>query len=196
MVCSWSGGRRRKRATSAPTCCRSMPTCTWPARQNCSKAATLALARTLCCAKRPSARRSSGTSPSPRVRACGGAFAGTVTPSIVMVPARRRSAPITARASSVRPAPIRPEKPTISPAHTRKEISCTRSVVNPSTSSAHGPGVRSAAGKPCPNSRPTIRAISCSSSRSAACSQATRSPSRKTVTRSASAMTSASLCDT
>ncbi len=54
-------------------------------------------------------------------------------------PDRRLSAPKTARVSSVRPAPINPAKPTISPRFTRKDTLLTLEVVRLSTSRMTSP---------------------------------------------------------
>src|SRR5690606_23197434 len=69
----------------------------------------------------PWARRSSGTSARPAAIAVEGAPLVRGRPSTSTSPASQRSTPNTARATSVRPAPTSPARPTISPRRTSKD---------------------------------------------------------------------------
>ncbi len=100
------------------------------------------------------------------------------------------------RASSVRPAPTNPAKPTTSPARTANPTSSsTPSRRNPRTSSRTGPSVSRAWTKRCDRSRPTIIRTSRSWVASATGNVPTSFPSRSTVTRCAIAKTSSSRCE-
>src|SRR5918992_1344391 len=117
-------------------------------------------------------------------------------PSSSPVPESILSAPKTARASSVRPAPTSPAKPRISPERTPKEQSLsTLPRVMPLTRRSTSPISVSGFGYRLPISRPTISLTSLSSSSSEAGRVSTTRPSRMTVTRSAMRKISSSLCE-
>ena len=92
--------------------------------------------------------RSSGTRPMPARIASIGERIATSRPSTRTRPRCNGSAPKMARASSVRPAPTRPARPTISPLRTSRSMSCSTTACGsrasrpramPSTSSATAP---------------------------------------------------------
>ena len=140
---------------------------------------------------RPCLRRSSGMKPMPARMAARGLCAGSTRPPTVTVPASYRSIPKTARAISLRPAPTRPARPTISPARTVKEMSWkVPRDCSPLTSSTTSPISAGVLGNRSPTSRPTIRSTIASTSVSAMASVEMYSPSRITVTVSQSANTS------
>ena len=96
-----------------------------------------------------------------------------------------------ARASSLRPAPISPNIPTISPLRSEKPTSCsTRPRLRPSTRSTHSPGRFSTYGNSCSSFRPTIIEIIFSLFISAMGHWPMTLPSRITATSSHSARTS------
>ena len=115
-----------------------------------------------------------------------GPRAWTSRPWMNTRPDSGRSAPTTARASSVRPAPSRPAMPTTSP---RAGSGCTSRRRRPrhrcSTRSSSAPGRRARRGKCSVSSRPAIMRMSSGTVASPASTVPTRRPSRKTVTRCA-----------
>ncbi|MNT79482.1 hypothetical protein D3C72_2188170 [compost metagenome] len=79
------------------------------------------------------------------------------------VPLSAASAPKISRSSSVRPAPIKPEIPKISPLRTSNDTSRTLPErLRPLTVKAGAPIVRGPRSMCSPSSRPTIRLTSCS----------------------------------
>ena len=147
----------------------------------------------------PSARRSSGTKPIPALTASEQSRGSKVAPSRVIVPLSGRSAPKTSRASSLRPAPTRPPRPSTSPRRRSKLTSLTLGArVRPRTESTVFPGPADA--------RPTTRSAVCSRPMIAStrarlfkappASSATERPSRNTETRWQRSSTSSSRCET
>ena len=114
------------------------------------------------------------------------------------VPTAVRFAWYTARASSVRPAPTKPARPTISPACRSKDTPLTPGAVSPRTDSTTGASgrTRCLAGNVALTGRPSIAFSSDSSSWPAAAAVRTTCPSRRIVTSSASSSTSSSKCET
>lgn len=114
-------------------------------------------------------------------------------------PRSQRSAPITQRANSERPAPTSPASPTISPAFTDRLTPCTTSSRQmsdaSSTTSASGGG-RCLGTYICRNALPTIFWIKLASSSSPTGDVLTRFPSLSTDTVSAVESTSCRWCDT
>ncbi|MNI42420.1 hypothetical protein D3C73_967160 [compost metagenome] len=79
------------------------------------------------------------------------------------VPLSGTSAPKIRRSNSVRPAPISPDMPKISPARTSKDTSRTLSArLSPVTVNAGAPILRGPMSMCSPSSRPTIRVTNCS----------------------------------
>ena len=147
----------------------------------------------------PSARRSSGTKPSPAWTACGGLRGAKRRPSSVMAPRSGRSAPKRRRASSLRPAPTRPPSPSTSPFRKSKLIVVDfRRPAEP----AHGQRDLACRGRQLHSSEllsiapPTIASTNAWRVRPAPASSATERPSRKTVTRWQSSRISSSRCET
>src|SRR4051812_2279298 len=133
---------------------------------------------------RPWARRSSGTRARPAAIAVDGAPLTRLLPPTETCPASQRSMPNTARATSVRPAPTSPARPTISPCLTSKETSVkTPSRVSRLTVSATSPARTSCLGYSSSRSRPTIRRTRSSSVMPSMGSLAIQAPSRRVVTR-------------
>ena len=94
-------------------------------------------------------------------------------------------------AVSLRPLPTKPASPTISPARTEKEISRVKGGrFSLRTSSTTSPICATCLGKRFSILRPTIMLINSASLVSATCWVPIVSPSRSTVTRSASSKTS------
>src|SRR6266850_1467957 len=107
------------------------------------------------------------------------------------------AAPKRIRAISVRPAPMRPANPRISPFRSVKLTSFTRGgPLRPSTRSISGPGsaLPTRAARE-PRSRPTIRLMSSSIVPVFASTSPALRPSRSTATRSVISKTSESLCE-
>ena len=155
----------------------------------------------------PCALRSSGTRPIPARIASRGEASRTGLPSIRTSPRSNWSAPKIARATSVRPEPTKPARPTISPARTSKLMSL-RTIADGSRAvpvrlrlrtSSTGRAAASAAEasfwKRSPRLRPTIRRTILSGEASAIGISPTLRPSRRTVTRSQTAITSSSRCE-
>lgn len=133
---------------------------------------------------RPWARRSSGTSARPAAMAVEGAPFVSAWPSTATSPASHRSTPNTARATSVRPAPTRPARPTISPRRTSNDTSVkTPSRVSRRTLRATSPASTSCLGYSSSRSRPTIRRTRSSSVMPSSGSLEIRAPSLRVVTR-------------
>ncbi len=110
----------------------------------------------------------------------------TAAPPTCSVPAVDRSTPNSTRATSVRPLPTRPPRPTISPARSVSEISAKApSRDKPAASSSTGPAWWVRGGYNAESGRPTISAIARSRGSPDAGSTPTRRPSRSTATRSA-----------
>ncbi len=132
---------------------------------------------------RPCWRRSSGTKPIPAAIDAVGDRGGIVAPLTNTLPASRSSMPKIARATSLRPAPIKPERATISPACTLKEMSVkTPSRVRRSTRNTSAPGSPSVFGYKVLTSRPTMALMMLSTVTLATMSDITDLPSRITVT--------------
>ncbi len=131
--------------------------------------------------------RSSGTSPIPALMAAGTSCRARRSPRTSTVPASYGSAPKTARATSVRPAPTSPARPTTSPACTSKLMSWKTPLrVSPRTDSNASPVSGRSRGYCCSMLRPTMSWTSSSSGVEAGTWSMLR-PSRRTVTRSPSA---------
>ncbi|MNT39973.1 hypothetical protein D3C72_1762610 [compost metagenome] len=121
----------------------------------------------------------------------------TATSPRWMAPLVSGSAPKMARATSVRPAPIRPEKPSISPRRKSKlsgpktSLRC-KSVTRSSTSAV---GAETRSGNFSSRVRPTIFATMASRVVAAKSSVQTNLPSRSTVTLSMMCCISSSRCE-
>ena len=145
----------------------------------------------------PCWRRSSGTSPIPAAIAAVGDPGGSRLPSISTDPASQRSIPKIARATSVRPAPTRPARATISPLRTWNETSVKApSRVSRSTFRTTRPGSADPFGNSASMSRPTIARITDWIVSSPIGLVRTWRPSRITVTRWQIAKISSSRCET
>ena len=132
----------------------------------------------------PCWRRSSGTSAIPASIAAVGDADGSRLPSISTEPASRRSIPKIARATSVRPAPTRPARATISPLRTSNDTSVkTPSRVSRSTFRTVRPASAGTFGNSASMSRPTIARITDGIVSSPIGLVRTWRPSRITVTR-------------
>ena len=148
--------------------------------------------RTFWVITRPSARRSSGSITTPRPMAWCGRSLGSTVPSRSISPDVTGSAPAIIRATSVRPLPTRPARPTISPARTEKEISCgiaphksRASKITRASSATTGSG-----GKLTSSRRPSMPTMSESFVSSATGAVRVTFPSRMIVTVSAMSSTS------
>src|SRR3954452_1156802 len=144
----------------------------------------------------PCWRRPSGTSPTPARIAARGEPGASGLPSPSTWPASGLSMPKIARATSLRPAPTSPARPTISPARTSKETSKnTPSRVSRSTLSTGAPICASCFGNSALSSRPTIRRTMSSGVIAEICASCTTAPSRMIVTVSQTANTSSMRCE-
>src|SRR4051794_7765419 len=144
----------------------------------------------------PCWRRSSGTSPTPARIAARGEPGASGLPSTSTWPASGLSMPKIARATSLRPAPTSPARPTISPRRTSKLTSTnTPSRVRRSTLSSGAPISVSSLGKSCDSSRPTMRRTSASLVRSFVAPSWVTSPSRRTVAVSQISKISSRRCE-
>ncbi len=121
---------------------------------------------------------------------------GSLAPYKYISPLSARSAPNRARIISVRPEPISPATPRISPRRTSKLTSLTLSpTVSPTTRRAAWPAALVRRGCSCSKSRPTIiRIISLTLTSLVGLVEMTF-PSLSTVTRSAMRMTSSMRCE-
>ena len=140
----------------------------------------------------PSSLRLSGRKAIPAAIASAGERMGRAVPSTAIVPPSIGSAPAIARASSLRPLPTRPARPTISPARICSEMSLSTPLrCRPDTSRTTG-AVKFCGFSKCSASAaaPNIPATRLSSVSSAAGAVRTRRPLRSTVTVSASSSTS------
>ncbi|MNI65604.1 hypothetical protein D3C73_1211180 [compost metagenome] len=118
-----------------------------------------------CVSSRPSPLRSSVIRAMPYPTASTGEriFTTCAGEPRATVPLSAASAPKINRSNSVRPAPINPEIPKISPARTSKDTSRTLSArVSPLTVNAAAPMSRGPMSRCSPSSRPTISVTSCS----------------------------------
>ena len=133
----------------------------------------------------------------PEAMASSGERGRTSRPATRTDPASRAASPNSTRASSVRPAPTSPARPTISPRLTVRLTSLTPASRDdrPSTSSTGTPMATSRFGKTEATSRPTISLISAAASTAAMAWVPTVRPSRSTVTRSASRGSSSRRCE-
>src|SRR5262245_54970760 len=132
----------------------------------------------------PCRRRSSGTSATPAAIAREGEPERSCRPFTSTRPASHLSMPKIARATSLRPAPTRPAKATISPARTSKETSVNSpSRVSRSTLSTTLPTSASTFGKTASRSRPTMEWMTACGVSSCVGRVRTCRPSRRTVTR-------------
>ena len=183
-MCSWSITER--------TAERSAPMRTAPLRRNLGRRGSVTFSRTFWVMTRPRARRSSGSITTPRRIAPCGRRRGRTTPSRSSSPDVIGSAPAIMRASSVRPLPTRPARPTISPARTRRSTSlgtCPHSARASSTTGASA-ATGGAAGKLTSSWRPSMPSTSESLVSAAAGAVRVMRPSRMIVTVSATASTS------
>src|SRR5215211_3636206 len=143
--------------------------------------------------------RSSGMCPSPASSASRAPSFVISLPATVTRPACAFRRPVTASISSVWPLPSTPAMPTISPARTWKETSCTASssrsssTVSPSTSSSTSAGVPGVLSTRSSTSRPTISRARPSRVAPSVGTVSIILPRRRTVTRSAMSSTSFSL---
>ncbi len=143
----------------------------------------------------PSPLRSSVKKPMPWRIASYGVLIFSDCPFNSIVPSFRRSTPNNPRMTSVRPAPIKPEKPMISPALTENETSSNRFPLACLTSRTVAPIDTSRSGYRSPISRPTISRTICSNDVSGIACVETEIPSRKTVIRSQSSKISSIRCE-
>src|SRR5262245_12000670 len=144
------------------------------------------LSRTLRPSTSPYRLRSSERYPMPTLAASAGLEIATSRPRTWTVPPSFLSAPTSARATSVRPAPMRPANPRISPRCRSKLTSRTSALVrNPVTDRTGSPGstVDTARCSP-PMSRPTISEMICPTVLEAVSSVSMYRPSRRIVIRS------------
>ncbi len=145
----------------------------------------------------PSRLRSSGQRPTPAAMASRGLRKATGLPSMVSVPAERRSAPAIRRSSSERPEPTRPAMPSTSPLCRRKETSRTRDTAELSpTASSLTSSVANDRWVSWLSSRPTISETISFWSTPARLREPTTAPSRMMVARWPMRNTSSILCDT
>ncbi len=121
----WSGldALMRKRSMNVATSLSWAAVDTRPARESCGSAARTMFSRTERFGMMPSTLRSSDSSATPAFNAAAVLPRRTGRPATVTVPLSRGSAPATAFAVSLRPAPSRPPSPTTSPGRTSKETS-------------------------------------------------------------------------
>ncbi len=145
---------------------------------------------------RPSSRRFSVTKAMPcairwRTDPVRGTPFRSIRPSVI------GSTPATMRASSLRPDPIRPNRPRISPLRTVRSTRCTMPGCDTSASVRTGsaPGAAVRGGNIPPISRPIIFWIIRGMPNSAMAPSATSRPSRRTATLSDSRCTSPRICE-
>ena len=146
--------------------------------------------RTLSSPKRPSILRSSGQNAIPWRSDRPGDWLVIRSPPTVRLPESDRIAPKISLATSVRPDPRRPARPTTSPARIwRSNGAITRRRPSPSAMRIGVPIVSgredSRRSSVCSSSRPSMSEISFSGSKSAVLAEPTRRPLRRTDMRSA-----------
>ncbi len=184
--CSIEGVRTRSRSVYSWASSRSAPRLTKRKRRRRSRTTVLVLSRMERCRNRAWALRSSGARPRPARTAAPGLPVRRGRPSRVTVPERTGRSPARARASSERPAPMSPARPTTSPAWTCRLMSWTSSVVTFRTSRTRRSVATRVRENMADRSRPTIRRTRSPSVVVAASWTPARVPSRRTAMRSAS----------
>ena len=148
----------------------------------------------------PRRSRSAGICASPAAVCARAPRPLTSCPAISTCPVSALRKPARHSASSCWPLPSMPATPTISPARTLSDTPATAGsprlerTCRSRASSTVAPGARSARVPSGAGTRPTMSSASCSCVKSRAMPPPTTRPARITVTRSASAATSASLC--
>ena len=189
--CSDDAMRTRRRSTSPAIARRSRPRRTTPARASRRSTWMVAFARTLKTGNRASPRRSPLSRTTPARSGPAGERVSSLAPSHDALPTAG-SMPASARRNGTWPLPSAPAIPRISPFRTTRSTGPKRSPRSPDTASTTSAcSARSRrSGYATVSGRPIISATSSSSETDGASKVPCPTPSRSTVTRSATASTS------